>query len=92
VARSRHAPPGEKPSSQSRGLRRRTSLITGALGEARVSIHQMVQQGGGDARGALVQVVMLTHEARERDLYRALAQLAGAELMARAPHVVRIVA
>jgi homoserine dehydrogenase len=66
--------------------------ITGALGEARVSIHQMVQQGGGDARGAPVQVVMLTHEARERDLRRALAQLAGAEFMARAPHVLRIVA
>ena len=37
--------------------------ITGALGDARVSIEQMVQRGGGDASGAAVQVVMLTHEA-----------------------------
>ncbi len=39
--------------------------ITGALGDARVSIEQMVQQGGGDASGAAVQVVILTHMAEE---------------------------
>ena len=37
--------------------------ITGALGAARVSIEQMVQQGGGDSSGAAVQVVILTHVA-----------------------------
>jgi homoserine dehydrogenase len=66
--------------------------ITGALGDARVSIQEMVQQGGGDASGAPVQVVMLTHVAKERDLRAALAALAGAEFIARAPHVLRVVA
>src|SRR5262249_46636934 len=51
--------------------------ITGALGEAHVSIHEMVQKGGGDASGAPVQVVMMTHEAREKDLRRALAGNGG---------------
>ena len=46
--------------------------ITGALGEAKVSIEQMVQQGGGDRSGAPVQVVMMTHTARERDVLHAL--------------------
>ena len=65
--------------------------ITGALGDARVSIQEMVQQGGGDASGAPVQVVMLTHVAKERDLRAALAAIAGAEFIARPPHVLRVV-
>jgi homoserine dehydrogenase len=65
--------------------------ITGALGEARVSIGEMVQKGGGDASGAPVQVVMMTHVAKERELRRALAAIAGADFIARAPHVIRVV-
>ncbi len=65
--------------------------ITGALGEARVSIQEMVQKGGGDASGAPVQVVMMTHIAKERDLRAALGALAGADFIARAPHVIRVV-
>ena len=65
--------------------------ITGALGEAHVSIHQMVQQGGGDASGAPVQVVLMTHDAKERDLRSALGKIAGADFIARAPHVLRVV-
>ena len=65
--------------------------ITGALGEARVSIGEMVQKGGGDASGAPVQVVMMTHVAKERDLRKALAAIAGADFIARAPHVIRVV-
>jgi homoserine dehydrogenase len=65
--------------------------IAGALGEARVSIHQMVQQGGGDASGAPVQVVMLTHEAKEKDLRGALAQISRGDYIARAPHMIRVV-
>jgi homoserine dehydrogenase len=56
--------------------------ITGALGEARVSIEQMVQQGGGDARGDSVQVVMMTHEAEERAVVSALAAIAKHEFVA----------
>ncbi len=52
--------------------------ITGALGEARVSIEQMVQQGRGDT----VQVVMLTHEAEVGDVRRALAEIAKGDYLA----------
>ncbi len=46
--------------------------IAGALGDARVSIEQMVQEGRGDANGEPVQVVMLTHTALEKDVRAAL--------------------
>ena len=52
--------------------------ITGALGEARVSIEQMVQQGRGDT----VQVVMLTHEAQVDDVRRALAEIGKGDFLA----------
>jgi homoserine dehydrogenase len=64
--------------------------ITGALGDERVSIEQMVQQGGGDSSGAAVQVVILTHEARERDVQNALTQIARHEFVARPTHVIRV--
>jgi homoserine dehydrogenase len=64
--------------------------IAGALGDARVSIEQMVQQGGGDASGAAVQVVILTHEARERDVQAALKQVAMNDFVARPTHVLRV--
>ncbi len=66
--------------------------ITGALGDARVSIQEMVQQGGGDSSGEPVQVVLLTHEAKERDLRWALSQIRSGDYVARAPHVIRVVA
>ena len=51
--------------------------IAGALGDCGVSIEQMVQQGaGGDAP---VQIVILTHAAKERDVARALERLTGAD-------------
>ncbi len=65
--------------------------ITGALGEARVSIQEMVQKGGGDASGAPVQVVIMTHVAKEKDLRTALGAIAGAEFIARPTHVIRVV-
>lgn len=65
------------------------SRIAGALGSSRVSIEQMVQEGGGDASGAPVQVVMLTHTARERDVQAALAQIAGADFVAKPARVIR---
>lgn len=64
--------------------------ITGALGEAEVSIEQMVQFGGGDARGAPVEVVMLTHVAREGAARRALTALGGADFVARKPKLIRV--
>ncbi len=64
--------------------------IAGALGEAGVSIEQMVQEGGGDAAGAPVQVVMLTHRARERDVQRALAKIATADFVAKPTRLLRV--
>jgi homoserine dehydrogenase len=45
------------------------SKITGVLGENDISIASMIQKGRG---GREVPVVMMTHEARERDMRRAL--------------------
>jgi homoserine dehydrogenase len=53
--------------------------ITGALGENNVSIEQMVQEGVGRTSGEAVQIVLLTHLARERDVDAALAKLSGAD-------------
>ncbi len=64
--------------------------ITGALGEGEVSIGQMVQFGGGDARGAAVDVVMLTHVAREGAVRRALKSIAVADFVARPPKAIRV--
>ena len=50
--------------------------IAGALGDCGVSIEQMVQQGSGVAP---VQIVLLTHAARERDVARALELLRDAD-------------
>ena len=54
--------------------------IAGALGDCNVSIEQMVQQGSGS--DAPVQIVLLTHAARERDVARALARLRDADFAA----------
>ncbi len=64
--------------------------IAGALGEARVSIEQMVQQGGGDASGAAVQVVMLTHEATGRAMKSALGQIALHDYVAAETRMIRV--
>lgn len=64
--------------------------ITGALGDERVSIEQMVQEGGGDASGAPVQVVILTHVAEERAVRAALARIDTCDFVAKPTRVLRI--
>lgn len=64
--------------------------ITGALGERRVSIEQMVQEGGGDASGAPVDVVIVTHTARERDVRAALADVDAGHFVATETRLLRI--
>jgi homoserine dehydrogenase len=54
--------------------------IAGALGDCGVSIEQMVQEGQGAQ--AAVQIVMLTHSARERDVDAAVSKLSGATFAA----------
>jgi homoserine dehydrogenase len=62
--------------------------LAGALGDAGVSIEQMVQEGAGDA--SPVEIVMLTHEATERDVRRALEVIAKSEVAAAAPRMIRV--
>ncbi len=64
--------------------------LAGSLGEARVSIEQMVQEGGGGSSGVPVDIVMLTHEARELDVRHALAAIAKSGVAATTPTLLRI--
>ena len=64
--------------------------LAGALGDAGVSIEQMVQDGGRGSTGVPVDIVMLTHEARERDVRSALASIARAGVAATEPRLLRI--
>jgi homoserine dehydrogenase len=64
--------------------------LAGALGDAGVSIEQMVQEGGGKGTGQPVQIVMLTHETVERDVRKALATIAESSVAATAPRLLRI--
>lgn len=49
--------------------------IGGVLGAFDVSIHHMVQEGRAGAGDEAVQVVMLTHEAREANIRSALGEI-----------------
>jgi homoserine dehydrogenase len=64
--------------------------LAGALGEAGVSIEQMVQEGGGGSSGVPVDIVMLTHDAAERDVQRAMAVIAQSGAAAVPPRLIRI--
>jgi homoserine dehydrogenase len=64
--------------------------LAGALGDSRVSIEQMVQEGGAGSSGVPVDIVMLTHDAIERDVRSALERIAGSGVAAAAPRLIRI--
>jgi homoserine dehydrogenase len=64
--------------------------LAGALGDAGVSIEQMVQEGGAGSSGLAVDIVMLTHEAAERDVRRALDGIAHSAVAAVPPRLIRI--
>lgn len=63
--------------------------ITGALGERGVSIEQLVQQGRG-SEDVPVDVVMLTHEAKESSLMGALDAIAKSDYVAGKPRMIRV--
>jgi homoserine dehydrogenase len=63
--------------------------ITGALGERGVSIEQLVQTGRGSA-GVPVDVVLLTHEAKESAVQSALAQIGSSDFVAKPPRMIRV--
>ena len=64
--------------------------IASGLGARGVSIEQMLQEGRGDEDGSPVQVVILTHTARERDVQRALADVATQDFVAKPARLLRI--
>jgi homoserine dehydrogenase len=64
--------------------------LAGALGESGVSIEQMVQEGGAGSSGVPVDIVMLTHEAVERDVRRALETIARSAGAASPPRLIRV--
>jgi homoserine dehydrogenase len=63
--------------------------ITGSLGERGVSIEQLVQQGRG-TEDVPVDVVMLTHEAKESAMQAALETISKSDYVARAPRMIRV--
>jgi homoserine dehydrogenase len=63
--------------------------ITGALGERGVSIEQLVQQGRG-TENVPVDVVMLTHEAKEAAVQGALETIGKSDYVARPPRLIRV--
>ena len=63
--------------------------ITGALGERGVSIEQLVQQGRG-TEDVPVEVVLLTHEAKEAAIQAALETIGKSDYVARAPRMIRV--
>jgi homoserine dehydrogenase len=64
--------------------------ICGALGDARVSIEQMVQVGGGDNQGAEADIVMTTHAAKDGDVRRALEIIGKSDYAVTKPRRIRI--
>jgi homoserine dehydrogenase len=65
------------------------SRVTGVLGENDISIASVIQKGRGTTREA-VPVVMLTHEARERDMRAALAKIDRMRDVAGATQMIRV--
>ncbi|MEE8302553.1 MAG: ACT domain-containing protein, partial [Candidatus Tectomicrobia bacterium] len=49
--------------------------IAGVLGTNQISIESVIQKGRAHEQGALVSVVIMTHEARERNVRQALAEI-----------------
>lgn len=63
--------------------------ITGELGERGVSIEQLVQKGRGSS-DVPVDVLILTHEARESAMQGALEKIGKSDFVAKAPRMIRV--
>ena len=64
------------------------SRISGVLGKNNISISSVIQKGRGTAEA--VPLVMMSHEAIERDMRRALAEISTMDCVAGAPMVIRV--
>ena len=66
------------------------AAIAGALGEQRVSIEQMMQEGRAEAVGDAVPVLIITHSAHEGAVRTALDKIAAERFMKGPPRLIRI--
>lgn len=66
------------------------STISGVLGRSNISIHSVVQKGR-DTSNTAVSIFMLTHEAKESDLQKAIRQLEKLSILKGKTMVIRIV-
>jgi homoserine dehydrogenase len=64
--------------------------IASSLGACGVSIEQMMQEGRGDVSGQPVQIVILTHTAREKSVDEALAAIVGYDFVVKPSTVLRV--
>jgi homoserine dehydrogenase len=64
------------------------SRIAGALGDHAISIESVVQKGRD--RGQAVPLILMTHEAREADVMKAMEEIVAMKLVLDAPTVVRV--
>jgi len=64
------------------------SKIAGVLGDNNISISSVIQKGRGETGS--VPVVMLTHEAKEKDVIRALNALAGLDILMGRTMMIRV--
>ncbi|MBN1627901.1 MAG: homoserine dehydrogenase [Deltaproteobacteria bacterium] len=64
------------------------SKISGVLGENNISISSVIQKGRGE-KGA-VPIVMLTHEAKEKDVIKALNEMAGLDILMDRTMMIRV--
>jgi len=64
------------------------SKLSGILGENDISIYSVIQKGRS-ANGS-VPVVILTHEARERDVQKALRMTSGLDVLTADPVMIRV--
>src|SRR5580692_9778305 len=64
--------------------------IASSLGACGVSIEQMMQEGRGDVTGQPVQIVIMTHRARERNVDEALAAILAYDFVVKPNVVLRV--
>ena len=64
--------------------------IAGSLAEEEDSIEQVVQERPAEGSGCPVQIVMLTHQAIERDVQRALGEVRQQAFLTGAVQLIRV--
>lgn len=64
--------------------------ISGVLGAHRISIESMIQTGRGISEGDTVPIVIMTHEAQEENVRRALAEIDSFDIIREKTNLIRI--